>query len=247
MKRIFFLFLFVTQVTLANAAMIYKCIDSDGSVMITDNPTPSAKCELRDTGSESVSRSVQRTDMDSYPSSVINGAAPQAEVTDNLDYTYYAADAVSTRSLPSILDASSPIRHNGRVFYGYYNSKNISWKLRWFRKPDGRCKITKVTVEIAGEITLPRLEGGTHAQRAQFDTFLSALRVHELGHHDICKEVGATIGRKILALPEMPSCTSLESAANDLGHQTLNEAKRRAVQYDAETNHGRSQGALLDN
>lgn len=246
MKRMFFMpFVFIALVSTAHGAVFYKCIGSNGNIIITDNPPPDAKCESRNESNESTPKEGHRTDVDSNPSAAIDSTMPRAEIIENLAYTHYTADADSTRSLPSILNASSPLRHDGSVVYGYYNSNN-SWKLRWFRKPDGRCKITKVTIEITGEITLPRLEGGTYAQRARFDTFLSALRVHELGHHDINKEAAAAIGRKILSLPEMTSCTALESAANDLGQQTINEYKERTVRYDAETNHGRSQGARLD-
>ena len=241
----FTLLVFITQVTVPYAAMIYKCIDNDGNILITDNPPPNARCEFRIKGNESAPRRGQRTDIDSNPSSAIDSTVPRAEVTENLDYTYYTVDADSTRSLLSILNASSPIRQNGRIFHGYYDS-HVTWTLQWLENPGRRCKITKVTIVLTGNITLPRLEGGTYAQRAQFDIFLSALRVHELGHHDINKDAAASISRLILSLPEMTSCKALVSAANDLGQQTLKECKERTEQYDAETNHGKSQGALLD-
>ena len=239
------LFVFIALVSAAHGAVFYKCRDSNGNITITDNPPPDAQCESRNERNESTPREGHRTDVDSSPSAAIDSTAPQAEVTENLAYAYYTADADSTRSLLSILDASSPIRNNGRIFHGYYDSQ-VAWKLQPFSKPDGRCKIAKVDIEITGEITLPRLAGGTYAQRDKFDTFLSALRVHELGHHNINKEAAAEIGRKILSLPEMPSCAALVSAANELGRQTLKKSKERAERYDAETNHGGSQGARLD-
>lgn len=46
MKRILFiLFLFVALVTAAHAAEFQKCVDKDGTPIITDNPPPGAKCE----------------------------------------------------------------------------------------------------------------------------------------------------------------------------------------------------------
>lgn len=82
--------------------------------------------------------------------------------------------------------------------------------------------------------------------REQFDKYLSALRVHELGHYDIANIAAAEIDRMILALPEMPSCKVLETTANDLGYRTLSEYKEKEIRYDASTAHGRSQGAWLD-
>ncbi|MHB8908160.1 MAG: DUF922 domain-containing protein [Syntrophales bacterium] len=245
MNRILFLLVFITQVTVADAATMYKCIDGNGTILITDTPLPNAKCEFRSEGNQSAAGSGQSADMSSNQHPAVDSTVPQAEVIDDLDYTYYPAEADSARSLQSILTAASPIRHNGRVFHGYYHS-DMSWELQWFRQPEGRCKIIKLTIRIIGEITLPRLVGGTDAQREQFDTLLPALRVHELGHHDIDKEAAAAIGRKILSLPEMSSCAALESAANDLGDQTINEYRERNEQYDAETNHGRLQGVRLE-
>lgn len=168
-----------------------------------------------------------------------------AEVSESLVYTYYMANADPNRSLLSILNTSSPIRQNGQVFHAH-TDWNVKWSFRWFRNPDGRCRIIKVTTELTGSINLPKLVEATAMQGGQFDIYLSALRIHELGHYDIGKEAAAAIDRKMLSLPEMAGCKALESAANDLGYRTLNEYKEREVQYDASTGHGKSQGAWLD-
>jgi predicted secreted Zn-dependent protease len=168
-----------------------------------------------------------------------------AEVNESLIYTYYVANADPSRSLLSILNTSSPIRQDGQVHHAY-TTWYVKWDFRWFENPDGRCRITKVTTELTGSIKLPRLVGATSMQRDHFDRYLSAVRVHELGHYGIGKEAAAAIDRKILSLPEMPSCKALETAANDLGSRTLSEYKEREVRYDASTAYGRSQGAWLD-
>jgi len=46
MKRILFILcLFITLVTVVNAAEFQKCVDKSGNPIITDNPPPGAKCE----------------------------------------------------------------------------------------------------------------------------------------------------------------------------------------------------------
>lgn len=84
---------------------------------------------------------------------------------------------------------------------------------RW----NGMCKITSVKTNLVGNIYLPKLVGANAAQSNQFEKYLSALRIHELGHYNIGKEVATTIDRKILSLPEMSSCKVLEATANDFG------------------------------
>ena len=56
------LFGFIALVTVANAAVLYKCIDSNGNKLFTDTPPPDAKCESIDEGNESTPREGQRTD-----------------------------------------------------------------------------------------------------------------------------------------------------------------------------------------
>ena len=95
-----------------------------------------------------------------------------AEVNESLVYTYYIANADPTRSLLSILNASSPIRQNGQVFHAH-TSWYVNWNFRWFENPDGRCRITKVTTGLTGSISLPGLVDATPMQGRQFDIYLS--------------------------------------------------------------------------
>ena len=169
----------------------------------------------------------------------------KADVNESLEYTYYIANADPSRSLLSILDSSTPIREDGKSFHGY-TYWHVKWHFRWFEKPDGRCKITSVTTELSCDIQLPKLLGATSKQKDQFDVYLSALRIHELGHCQIGKKAAATIDRKIHSLPEMSNCDDLGVTGNGIGNQTLRKSKDKVKQYDAKTEYGKSQGASLD-
>ena len=169
----------------------------------------------------------------------------KADVYESIEYTYYNANADSSRSLLSILNSSTPIRIDGKFFHGY-TYWHVKWYFRWSEKPDGSCKISSVTAELTCNIQLPNLLGATSKQGDQFDRYLSALRIHELGHCQIGKKAAATIDQKILSLPEMSNCNDLRVAGNDIGNQTLREYKEKVKQYDAKTEYGRSQGAWLD-
>ena len=169
----------------------------------------------------------------------------KADVDEHLKYTYYVANADPSLSLLSILDTASPIREDGRIFHAY-TTWNVKWDFRWFEQPNGRCKITKVSSNLTGNIQLPRLFGASSLQKGQFNQYLSALRIHELGHYKLGKEAAADIDREILALPEKPNCRILAKTANDLANQVISEYKEKGIQYDALTDYGRSQGAWLD-
>lgn len=93
---------------------------------------------------------------------------------------------------------------------------------------------------------MPKLIRPNALQKSQFERFITALNVHELGHYNLGKEAATVIGARILALPEMSRCEVLETAANNLGEQILNEYRERERQYDAATEHGKTQGAWLE-
>lgn len=169
----------------------------------------------------------------------------KADVKERITYAYYNANADPSRSLLSILNSSTPIRIDGEFFHGYADWQ-VKWYFRWSEKPDGSCKISSVTTELTCNIQLPKLFGANAEQRDQFERYLSALRVHELGHCEIGKKAAAKIDRNILSLPEMSSCNDLGVAGNDIGYQTLREYEEKVKQYDAKTDYGRLQGAWLD-
>lgn len=168
-----------------------------------------------------------------------------AEVSEHLDYLYYTANADPDHSLLSILDKASSIRVDNRIYHGL-TKWHVKWNYRWFEKPDGGCKITRVTTKYTSTITLPELTGGDARQQELFNHYVSALRTHELGHYDIGKQAADMIDNGIASLPEMSSCKELEATANGLGYQTLDEYRDKEKQYDADTGHGKSQGAWLD-
>jgi predicted secreted Zn-dependent protease len=175
---------------------------------------------------------------------LISTQTASAEVSESLDYIYYTANADASHSLLSVLNTASPIKINNRIFHGL-TKWYVKWNYRWFEQPDGRCKITKVTIKYTSSIQLPELTGANSTQQQAFNNYLTALRTHELGHYDIGKQAADVIDSGIASLPEMSSCTELETAANGLGYQTLDEYRAKEKQYDANTGHGKTQGAWL--
>ncbi len=123
-----------------------------------------------------------------------------AEVSESLDYIYYTANAAPDSSLLSILNKASPIKINNRTFHGL-TKWYVKWNYRWFEQPDGRCKITNVTTKYTSSIKLPELAGADSAQEQAFNTYLTALRTHELGHYDIGKQAADVIDSGIASLP----------------------------------------------
>ena len=169
-----------------------------------------------------------------------------ATVNEHLDFQYYTAQADPNRSLRNILNDASPIRENGALMHGH-TSWHVRWRFRWHESPGGRCRMTEVNTDLTAEIKLPRIVNATAKQEDQFNRYVAALRVHEMGHYEHGRQAAMDIDRAILSLPEMGSCQALGAAANDVGYSILRQHADQDVQYDAATSHGRTQGAVLSN
>jgi len=168
-----------------------------------------------------------------------------AEVRETLDYEYYDAPVARGQSLLTALNSASTIREDGRTFHGH-TKWLVRWNFWWQENRDRSCRITSVKTSVATTITLPRISGGTAAQKSEFQRFSAALKEHELGHRDNGKEAAEQVQRAILAMPEMADCKQLERAANEAGRRVIREHNDKDKRYDAETRHGRNQGAWLE-
>lgn len=167
-----------------------------------------------------------------------------AEVHEHLSYGHYDAKAAPGRSLAEILNDSSPFRPDSRVFHSA-TSWNVDWKFQSRTGRDGRCKIVDVDTRLSGQIELPRLIGADARLEDRFETYLAALRTHEMGHYAIGKEAAVAIDARLRSMPAMSNCEALESAARDLGARILGEYEAKGIKYDADTGHGKTQGAWL--
>jgi len=171
-------------------------------------------------------------------------APASAEVHEALDYDHYDAHAQPGRALAATINEASPFRPGGQVFHSA-TAWYLDWKVRPEPTTDGRCKVAEVRVELHGEMMLPRLVGGTRAQQEKFDSYLVRLREHELGHYEIGREAARQLEKQFYALPPAGNCGDLQSEARDAGAKLLPKYEEMGDAYDAQTQHGRTQGAWL--
>ncbi len=167
-----------------------------------------------------------------------------AAVHEELSYTTYSSAQLAGRTVRQSLRAVSPIKEGNQVFLGH-TKWHVSWKFRWWRA-NQTCKITSVDVNVKATITLPELLDADEATQAKFAVYLQALRSHELGHYQHALTIGREIDRAILALPTFDNCAALESRANQLGYKILADHRLDDAEYDARTEHGKTQGASLN-
>ena len=167
-----------------------------------------------------------------------------AEVSEALTYRTYEVNHKPGQRLLDALNAASPILQDGKIFHGHTEWR-VTWRFWRAEQPDRTCSITIVKTAASGSITLPQLASTDKNVLSQFAEYIAALRSHELGHFKFGTDAAHEIERRISSLPGMASCSTLESEANRVGYQTLEEFKSSENVYDETTQHGKSQGAWL--
>ena len=170
--------------------------------------------------------------------------AAHGEVNEELHNAIYDVHAQSGKSLLAVLNEASPFREGGRILHGR-TDWHISWRFRWTEGPNGMCRISQVTTKLAVTVTLPSSTDHALTDSSEFQRYVAALKRHELGHVEIARKAAAAIDAGILSLPQSNSCAAVEADANDYGHRELGSANQRDIEYDRDTDHGRTQGAWI--
>lgn len=156
----------------------------------------------------------------------------------DLTIQYYDVDGTDEASISAALDRNAPRRPDGSKAMG---AAGYKMGLRPQVQGTGAaCKVVKPNVRISATVILPRLvdeAAVAPALLARWKRFVAALRVHEAGHVRIEYQHIRDAEKRLVGSPCETIYAKFE-AARDAA-----TAAQRA--YDQETNHGATQGAIL--
>jgi predicted secreted Zn-dependent protease len=167
-----------------------------------------------------------------------------AGVSGTTDVVYYDVHGRTAGELVADMRRLGPKSTAGGTFFGETQSPmRWSWRIR---NEGVTCSLRDVRVRVASQVTLPRWTPPADTipgLAAQWQTFLAALQVHEIGHKDISARAAAEIVHKLQALNS--SCSSLSDAAHRSTDAIVARSRDEQLRYDAETRHGVTQGAVF--
>ena len=164
----------------------------------------------------------------------------------NDDVEYIDVTGNSQRELIEALDRRSVDDGTGKRFYGH-----TRWALRWnfnVASEGNDCRVTSVTAELDVHLSIPRWQPPANADPAlvrQWNAFIAGLRVHEDGHREIAIEAAREIEQRIESEPPASKCETLKRTVNIRANTLLDEYREKGKRYDKQTDHGRTQGAVL--
>jgi predicted secreted Zn-dependent protease len=164
---------------------------------------------------------------------------------DDAEVVYYDIVGSTDRALNQQMHEKGPIGTEGKRVDGHTH-----WHVQWYfhyQPANEGCRFTDLDVTVTGTITLPRWAGdeGPAALRKKWRRFVDALRIHEDGHY----AHGLSAAREIEALGRTfriaEGCAAISKRFNTEAQAILTKYQKADVDYDADTRHGRSQGAVF--
>jgi predicted secreted Zn-dependent protease len=168
-------------------------------------------------------------------------AAAEPLVKRNL--AHYEVGGETAKDIRAEMDRLGPISQTTNRRFDATTRWYVKWTYR-YRNVGQDCAIARVSVTVDIDITMPRLKEDSSAALARaFNEFSEKLLAHEEGHAQTGIEIGKRIEVAIRDMPPQQTCDALGHAANALGDRLIKEGNQMDVEYDARTQHGRTQGA----
>ncbi len=79
-----------------------------------------------------------------------------------------------------------------------------------------------------------------------WQAFITGLTIHEQGHIDIATQAAKKVVADVQSIPTAADCTTLTAAVSATLTSDLNAVAQAQIDYDTATNHGVTQGAVLN-
>lgn len=166
----------------------------------------------------------------------------QVEVFES--YNYYSVDVYAKEDLISTLIDSSPIRRNGEGYLGetytYYK-----WTIDWL-SDSSSCWVNKAKVELYVNFTMPKLKASNPDVKSVWDEWYPKLLRHEYNHRDIALSTADKMLSSLSELAPANNCEYLVKNAGDIVSKYEAEEELLHDNYDIETNHGETEGLIIE-
>jgi len=186
---------------------------------------------------------------DSYSGpSALDVSGSQPGVTQVVDATHYYQiyGYTADQARQQITQCAPRLSDNGNDFTGY-TSYRLSWLYNYGDNGSGQCTLSNIKVGMHISKVLPSLQLSQYANSAfaaQWQLFAPALDTHEQGHVTLDEQYAAKILTDLQNVPAT-DCATISQVASTLINSDVTLLNQANVNYDTQTNHGATQGAIL--
>ena len=174
------------------------------------------------------------------------GTRPRSVLKQNLRKETFAVAGDSASELRADLDRKRPPSPDGRRF-----DANVQWSLTWsfhFDPQPRACGLTDATVDLQMLVRLPVLSPDAappEAVRDRWDDFTQLLETHEAGHVDNYTNGARALQDAYTTIEPAATCDELRATLADMGASAIDSIRAADIEYDRQTDHGRTQGATF--
>ena len=160
-------------------------------------------------------------------------------------YRYYDIEGQSIGELRKKMNQKGTKWNDGKT-YAAVTSWDIRYRYDVFHEA-GRCSIKSVKTNVDIVYHLPRRTSSPSGPdlSAQWDSYMKRLKEHEFGHKDLAVKAAAEINQILASLADFSSESELEQEIDRQTEEMFRRLKEEQVDYDDETRHGETQGAVL--
>jgi predicted secreted Zn-dependent protease len=166
----------------------------------------------------------------------------------NLKVVTYAVTGQTQAALSRSLNdqaLSDPNEVDGR----YYARTDWFISAQWDYRPTARgCEVDIGSVTLAMTMTLPMLSSSTGVPPDllnRWTTFISNTITHETGHVKLSEQGARAYQHDLGNFTPAADCMTIKPELSDLFTHASSAIRKSNVDYDAQTNHGETQGAVF--
>jgi predicted secreted Zn-dependent protease len=157
-------------------------------------------------------------------------------------FRFYAVTGSSEEELRKSLLEKGPRDDSGVARFAYTDWK-VTWK--WKKLADGLIDPDSVELACVANVLLPELDSNATVSpelRSAWDGFIERTRKHELNHVSHVEQRAPEIYKRLRAAAWQSGGLS-GKRASEIVSEVVADIKAMDRRYDAETDHGRTEGA----
>lgn len=176
-------------------------------------------------------------------------AAGQSGLNEQFDSPYYHEMFGYTAQQLAGLSRQCPlvIQGDSEPYINAYTSYWIGWQYDYAALGDGTCQIRNPQVMVHIKQALPAWADAANASpvlAAQWQKYQTAVQAHEMGHVALIRDYSAHLLASLQGYGPQ-DCASIQDTVKRQGENYLSQLSQVNQDYDAATQHGATQGAIV--
>lgn len=178
-------------------------------------------------------------------SNLFASESPSCELKVREGYRFYDISGSTLDQLRKQINQKGTRWNDGKV-YSAMTNWDIHYKYRVIRN-NGRYSVRSADTTVEIGYFLPRLDvdACTPELATRWKDYLGSLQRHEFGHKDLAVRTASEVNEMFATLPSFGTEEELAAEITRRTEEKFRQLKEIQIEYDRDTRHGETQGAVL--